>query len=221
MFLNQNKIEKVLHQIVINEVRKREQLSRTGDVVLLGDPLLKGRDLIYLAGVATVHAGKHYVKKCKHTINSSGYTTKCSTYQESPAVQQLLRVLRRDPSKAKTEMVVFDIWQQRKLDEAKYLIDQKKRDDVIEERFQKERKDLISGMKKQFDATQKLRNSSTGETIEEFNESRIKVYRPDEEVGSRTISNPEGQVIQYDLSSGLRYTFEKQSEFDLSTFLSK
>tara|TARA_R110002020_G_scaffold54690_3_gene152271 strand:- start:4849 stop:6945 length:2097 start_codon:yes stop_codon:yes gene_type:complete len=101
-FVNLPLLYTKLRNTIINIVRDKEMTSRTGDFIFIGDPNLKGRDLINLWGVATVHAGKHYIKKCKHQINSGGYRTSCETYQESPAVQKLLALFykdKTDPSK--------------------------------------------------------------------------------------------------------------------------
>lgn len=82
-----------LQQMIINEVRGREQKSRTSTIKFIGNPDLKGRDLIHISGVAAKHSGKHYIMKCKHIISSAGYFTIVKTYQESPGVVEMLALL--------------------------------------------------------------------------------------------------------------------------------
>ena len=239
-FLDTITIESILHETVINEVRRREQLSRTSDIVLLGDPRLRGRDLIRMTGVASEHGGKHYVMKCKHTINSGGYVTKISTYQESPTIQKLLRVLRNESIKKKDgqwegdnieqENSTFvnysglgeynlDLLEQNRLDAAKQAVQDAADGIFIENEYLKNRVKLIEGLKAQYDAT--LKTLPPGTTFDEFSEDKIKVLRPDDNIVPLSISNPTGPEIITDYKTNLRYYYQKSATFDLSTFKPK
>ena len=158
-------IEDAMKDTVLNISRNNERLSRTADIQIIGDPTIEGRDLIQLKGVAEVHSGLHYIMKCKHQISSSGYTTICSTYQQSFRMEKLLALFRGKEEGGDFELLRFNEREQREFD-------------VIKEKIKKimaERKalaDKVAAIHKRYDSM--VKKELTNDTFEEFMEKEIR-----------------------------------------------
>ncbi len=77
---------KILHDLVPRTVKEAEELARAylkrseytllqGSGSVVGDPALKAKTLVEIAGVGTRYSGSYYVTKVSHSIGDSGYTT--------------------------------------------------------------------------------------------------------------------------------------------------
>jgi phage protein D len=77
---------KVLHDLVPRTVKEAEELARAylkrseyaliqGSGSVVGDPALKAKALVEIAGVGTRYSGTYYVTKVTHSIGDGGYTS--------------------------------------------------------------------------------------------------------------------------------------------------
>jgi hypothetical protein len=77
---------KVLHDLVPRTVKEAEELARAylkrseyallqGSGSVVGDPALKAKTLVEIAGVGTRYSGTYYVTKVAHSIGDGGYTS--------------------------------------------------------------------------------------------------------------------------------------------------
>jgi phage protein D len=77
---------KILHDLVPRTVKEAEELARAylkrseytllqGSGSVVGDPALKAKTLVEIAGVGTRYSGSYYVTKVAHSIGDGGYTT--------------------------------------------------------------------------------------------------------------------------------------------------
>ncbi|MHC5058744.1 MAG: phage late control D family protein, partial [Planctomycetota bacterium] len=75
---------KILHDLVPRTVKEAEELARAylkrseytllqGSGSVAGDPALKAKTLVEIAGVGTRYSGSYYVTKVSHSIGDSGY----------------------------------------------------------------------------------------------------------------------------------------------------
>jgi phage protein D len=77
---------KILHDLVPRTVKEAEELARAylkrseytllqGSGSVVGDPTLKAKTLVEIAGVGERYSGTHYVTKVMHSIGDGGYTS--------------------------------------------------------------------------------------------------------------------------------------------------
>jgi len=77
---------KLLHDLVPRTVKEAEELARAylkrskytllqGSGSVVGDPALKAKTLVEIAGVGTRYSGSYYVTKVTHSIGDGGYTS--------------------------------------------------------------------------------------------------------------------------------------------------
>ncbi len=77
---------KILHDLVPRTVKEAEELARaylkaneytlvTGSGSVVGDPALKAKTLVEIAGVGQRYSGTYYVTKVTHSIGDGGYTS--------------------------------------------------------------------------------------------------------------------------------------------------
>jgi phage protein D len=77
---------KILHDLVPRTMKEAEELARAylkrseytllqGSGSVVGDPVLKAKTLVEIAGVGTRYSGSFYVTKVSHSIGDGGYTS--------------------------------------------------------------------------------------------------------------------------------------------------